>query len=324
MKYGFLTTYNETIFLMQDIHQGTGESRLYYSDCISHTAEGGGNSVSLRECLLYLMILTNSTDKRDYVAKNTFTIAQWVQDYSTQYQKFDPVSPYTGHLTTPSYAQSQRLSLASSASQPQKTLPNIGSLKIKERGDIFPLIANRDRTYTTTITLDADQIENLDSKAGLPYIMIGGKRLNFDLDEQPARTKTQRPPDYGASKSKLSSFRSTQEKLFGAPANTRQTAPPTSGPVMKEMQQEPPHGKGKAPQYMGAPPTRGPTTRSMSRADPSQSFQETQQESSYGKGKAPHRTRPRPDEDDSKKDSKGGSRKPPKSGGGGLFGGGKK
>lgn len=55
VKYGFQTTYDETIFLKQE--STSSGWVLYYSDPIQHDAIGDRSkgTVSLRECFLYLV-----------------------------------------------------------------------------------------------------------------------------------------------------------------------------------------------------------------------------------------------------------------------------
>ena len=66
-KYGFMSTYNETVFLKQDVDPSDpNKYALWYSDAIRHNIRarpvGGGNPsaapyrncVSLKECFLFL------------------------------------------------------------------------------------------------------------------------------------------------------------------------------------------------------------------------------------------------------------------------------
>ncbi|KAL8671589.1 MAG: hypothetical protein Q9168_003913 [Polycauliona sp. 1 TL-2023] len=90
-KYGFLTTYAETVFFKQElltfdgtlavnnnVAQGTRKNVLYYSNCIHHETNSAEypqdhpgrrtyrDMVSLRECMLYLMRLARADDSQNY------------------------------------------------------------------------------------------------------------------------------------------------------------------------------------------------------------------------------------------------------------------
>ncbi|KAK2808596.1 hypothetical protein FQN50_004628 [Emmonsiellopsis sp. PD_5] len=76
-KYGFLTTYNQTIFLKQERHR-TGEYRLYIPNIIYHTATGSKSGVSLRECLFYLVLITAGTEEERHKCTNPTPRNEWV------------------------------------------------------------------------------------------------------------------------------------------------------------------------------------------------------------------------------------------------------
>lgn len=88
VKYGFLTTYDQTIFLKQTPHQARkGRSVLWHSPVIAHNTASrpveknhSGNAlsyrhkVSLRECLLFLAKKANSSN---YSAVNPMSLGRW-------------------------------------------------------------------------------------------------------------------------------------------------------------------------------------------------------------------------------------------------------
>lgn len=84
LKFGFLTTYNETIFLRQDVHPVTGKWMLWHSNVIHHTTASedvqGDNpenyfgKVSVRECFVYLAMMV---DSGNYRADNPMDDAKW-------------------------------------------------------------------------------------------------------------------------------------------------------------------------------------------------------------------------------------------------------
>lgn len=125
-----------------------------------------GHGVSLRQCLLYLVIMTSSTDLAAYTAKNSFAIHEWVTDTNPKVNTSRLGSPYTSHLATASHAHIQRLADERLTSPSQKSLSNLERLKINKKSDTYPLTRNDDGTYTATITLNAEQILGLDIVRG--------------------------------------------------------------------------------------------------------------------------------------------------------------
>lgn len=84
MKYAFLTTYEETIFLKQELPRD-GTWTLFFSGPISHKhGVPVGKShpepqLSLRRCMLWLCIVT-SGGPENYLANNSTPIKNWVRD----------------------------------------------------------------------------------------------------------------------------------------------------------------------------------------------------------------------------------------------------
>jgi hypothetical protein len=65
LKYAFLSTYTQTIYLKQEFRQG--QWTLYHSSVIDHNAQRStpgahiDGNVSLRQCMWYLMHLAETT-----------------------------------------------------------------------------------------------------------------------------------------------------------------------------------------------------------------------------------------------------------------------
>lgn len=78
LKYGFLSAYEETIFLCQELVAGNWE--LQYSPVIGHstsatiiTPANFSGTVSLRQCFWHLLALARG----GHVVMNTLPEAQW-------------------------------------------------------------------------------------------------------------------------------------------------------------------------------------------------------------------------------------------------------
>ncbi|KAM5442289.1 hypothetical protein MferCBS31731_002664 [Microsporum ferrugineum] len=99
MRYGFLTTYDETIFLKQVIEEGV--SQLHVSQPIKATSSGSNESdVSVRQCLYYLLSVINQTG--GYNIENTFTMHAWVNWRPTAECDDDSTTiPITHHIRPP-------------------------------------------------------------------------------------------------------------------------------------------------------------------------------------------------------------------------------
>ncbi|KAB8224948.1 hypothetical protein BDV33DRAFT_199232 [Aspergillus novoparasiticus] len=54
LKYGFMATYNETVFLRQEKDGVTGKWELQYSPVIMHSTSGTSKTASLRQCIWYM------------------------------------------------------------------------------------------------------------------------------------------------------------------------------------------------------------------------------------------------------------------------------
>ena len=73
LKYGVMTTYEETIFLQQE-QDITGDWRLQYSPIIEHTTSATRDGVSLRQCMWYIAHLAHI----QHTADNNIQRSRWV------------------------------------------------------------------------------------------------------------------------------------------------------------------------------------------------------------------------------------------------------
>ncbi len=101
LKYGFLTTYNETIFLKQELGQAQEQQQhrrghqqqevaqpwiLWYSSVIHHSTSSVvptdtpptyRNRVSVRECMFFLLSITSGGPEY-FTASNNMPMKDWV------------------------------------------------------------------------------------------------------------------------------------------------------------------------------------------------------------------------------------------------------
>lgn len=70
MKYGFMSTYDQTIFLKQEL-SASGEWELHYSNVRKHT----DTSASIRECVYFLV----DRAQAGHSAANNTRMGRWVE-----------------------------------------------------------------------------------------------------------------------------------------------------------------------------------------------------------------------------------------------------
>ncbi|GES57827.1 hypothetical protein COH20_007705 [Aspergillus terreus] len=75
LKYGIMSTYEQTIFLQQVPDLVTGGWKLQYSPVIRHWLSGTQRTVSVRQCIWYIGVQANA----QHSAPNNLPNAQWVQ-----------------------------------------------------------------------------------------------------------------------------------------------------------------------------------------------------------------------------------------------------
>ncbi|KAK2792579.1 hypothetical protein FQN52_003084 [Onygenales sp. PD_12] len=172
LKYGFLTTYAETIFLMQHYHKEANEYRLYVSDVIQGTHmpgnlspqdsafKTGSSVVSLRECLLYLVLAT--TRGREYKCKNSLDKSNWVQGRASENLKqlSSPFRDIPNYVTRE--ARGQRPGDLASVDRlpPESDVVDIAFDPVTQR-------------YTGTFILYTSDIQNI--LTSIPFVMIAGR-----------------------------------------------------------------------------------------------------------------------------------------------------
>ena len=72
VRYGFLSNYNQTVFLKQDYVNSVW--RLYVSDVVMHNTKSNAGP-TLRQCFWYLLNRLTT----DYHIENTLSMTQWVK-----------------------------------------------------------------------------------------------------------------------------------------------------------------------------------------------------------------------------------------------------
>jgi hypothetical protein len=132
LKYGFLTTYDQTMFFKQDLHPLDPEQCvLYFSNVIRHTTAYQANNstnfaqyhgkVSLRECFLYL---ANQIIAGDYGMDNPMSEHDWVPTRSVKSYKTAPENYSDSAVPTPiAGVQASRLPSGRQSRQPTTRMP---------------------------------------------------------------------------------------------------------------------------------------------------------------------------------------------------------
>ncbi|KAL4916568.1 hypothetical protein BDW62DRAFT_103409 [Aspergillus aurantiobrunneus] len=98
LTYGFLTTYDYTIFVRQSTPEGNSETGLYISKPIPRSDHSPDSKrISTRQCLYYLLHLTNNP--KNITNKNAVRLKGWVSD-SAKKGGHDPITP-SRQINTP-------------------------------------------------------------------------------------------------------------------------------------------------------------------------------------------------------------------------------
>lgn len=126
MKYAFITTYEQTIFLKQDGPEG-GPWTLYFSEPIKHLqglSAGEAHpepQLSLRRCMLWLCAVTSGVPK-NYQTYNKTPVEKWVKDKTKNHSQL--FSPCQKSLDTSKMGASPLVekTLGSSAIRPRRVL----------------------------------------------------------------------------------------------------------------------------------------------------------------------------------------------------------
>ncbi|KAK2736467.1 hypothetical protein FQN55_001644 [Onygenales sp. PD_40] len=95
MRFAFLTTYDCTIFLMQDIVGEDNEPVLYFTEPIRAQPENE-NTPSVRQYLYFLMLCASQSDNFKFI--NTTPFDEWVVGGAADLPKYQvPMTPVTRH-----------------------------------------------------------------------------------------------------------------------------------------------------------------------------------------------------------------------------------
>ncbi|KAF3480056.1 uncharacterized protein GIQ15_05403 [Arthroderma uncinatum] len=156
MRYGFLTTYNDTIFLQQD-RGSDGKSRLLFSPPINafSSPNNDDDNVSVRQCLYYILSVINQTNQREM--ENTFKEEDWTGPLY-KLPSYGELTPVT-KMTKPSH---EALQMTPMGMQP---LQSSAPLALVKNGLAFE----------ATISFQARHIH--EQKRGEKLVEINGKSI---------------------------------------------------------------------------------------------------------------------------------------------------
>ncbi|EFR01366.1 hypothetical protein MGYG_04373 [Nannizzia gypsea CBS 118893] len=163
MKYGFLTTYNDTIFIKQGPIEKTSEWALYISPPIHYSAVAdeskGYPVVTVRQCMYYLM---RATCDGGHIAQNPTELDTWVDD-QTPRDRVEYFTPARDTVETP-----ERLlhMISKSPMFPRKSSSNINSMELHRT-------SNGD-TYMAVLQFKSSEIF---SEKGKTYAVFNGQKV---------------------------------------------------------------------------------------------------------------------------------------------------
>lgn len=168
MRYGFLTTYNHTIFLCQGLYEG--HSILYFTKPIRNSetpTKDNKDAISVRQYFYYILVqISDSEDQKGYTAKNTFRLDEWVGLKTS-------LLPNRSRLTTPLTQRSQP-NFTTFVSTPTGLVGMADDAPLK-------LYMNRVRNmYEATISFKPGQIQQ---QTGRKVVKINGKPVVVTLDD---------------------------------------------------------------------------------------------------------------------------------------------
>ncbi|KAL4950206.1 hypothetical protein BDW69DRAFT_187580 [Aspergillus filifer] len=165
VKYGFLTTYDETIFVFQDLIEdkdGNLKPGLRVSRPIKRedTPSKESARLSVRQCLYYLLDLTKG-DAPSFKYQNSVPLEQWIEKTNVPAnQDKAPQTPARRQLETPQ----QAISAMS---------PNI--VKKTSQNDRMKLYRAANGIYTSIMCFDHHQIRP-------EGVMVDGKWIRVDIE----------------------------------------------------------------------------------------------------------------------------------------------
>ncbi|KAI2022459.1 hypothetical protein LOZ29_001165 [Ophidiomyces ophidiicola] len=164
MRYAFLTTYNYTIFLRQELREGN--PILYYTRPISSISSPERGGFSIRQCFYYL--ISKNKDPRHYRIDNPILPLHWIGG-SSEYKLMkddvsqEPITPF------------------SERTAPSATMFQVGTKGVIEMKQISPLQLLRDGTrFKATIFFDENYVKGLDPNHR--SVIINGKAIRVVLE----------------------------------------------------------------------------------------------------------------------------------------------
>ncbi|KAL4968317.1 uncharacterized protein BDV14DRAFT_197102 [Aspergillus stella-maris] len=170
VKYGFLTTYEYTIFIRQDNYQdaeGMWRACLSISRPIHRSETPFGSSegsprLSIRQCIYYLLWLTR--EGAEYKYANPHPLEKWVAFTNTTTDQAN--APYTPTRDT--------------LDTPQKFISAISPDIVPETNPSSPikLYRSTDGTFTTILSFAPDQIDG-------GRVIVNGQSIRVNIEANP-------------------------------------------------------------------------------------------------------------------------------------------
>lgn len=255
MKYGFLTTYKHTIFLMQDCPKGSNEPVLYHSRPIAQNeiprdADNGTNDVrvSVRQCLFYLLWITRKEDPSTYTYNNPVNVNKWVSG-----QK---VSNPTGPVTP--YNQSRTPMTSNQVQGPPAGPPDIAQLSLSANSPVR--LQKYGETYRGEIQLSGAQIRNVDTYD--PHILIDGQKIPVVIERDSSFGNLGGPPPSSGKRPSSPSKRPAMPSYAKRQREPRRQSP-ESGQSASPLRrpQMPPHDQREGERRRESPESSGGVER---------------------------------------------------------------
>ncbi|KAM5484756.1 hypothetical protein McanCB56680_002270 [Microsporum canis] len=162
MLYGFLTTYNETIFLRQALKGGV--PRLYVSQPIMNTSSGVGNNndVSVRQCLYYLLAVIDNSGK--YTFENKLAYSHWIGSKSDANDAdISMMTPLAHRVPSPNL-------VFQLTPRGRESIPHTGPLT---------LVKNKSG-FEVTLYFEMEHVRE-DIQGNGSYVELCGKKISVDI-----------------------------------------------------------------------------------------------------------------------------------------------
>ena len=266
LKYAFLTTYNQTVFLKQELVRG--KWRLYFSDPISSKtgvstkSSEGFPGVTLRQCMLWLCSTTGE-GPGTYVANNDTPINDWLNtDNVTESEIASPWRDVlrTGNVSLSPYVQGK------GGAEAHKRNPNVRQAAASDpyNQDNTP---SRGRNLFSLPSRPAYQ--SLDRQAQQYTPTSQSAQGYLPIIARSRTPSSQRPPDSqsspsrGESKSRQASRPPPGQTSRESPDRGSAQRPPISGRQPRQASRPPPgqtsrespdRGSAQRPPFSGRQP----------------------------------------------------------------------